>query len=359
MFSSGQLEGATSETLAFQFGAGRRQPDQATRATFRTTFWAQTQALFGQVLRLAQAVGVLKVGPISRAGRKRQADASTRKAVSHNPRRQLAERLRAEVHALLNLGESADQGAVNWPGGWVIADEITRRQLRLENLATAQAVLEGRAQERYEAGPAAYDAQVRAREDKAIGRRRRPGRKPPQPGRPDTDQYTFSAPDWPIMKTSTDDGFDQHYTVPVALDPASLFSVACRLSNHPNATAEAEATRAARAPQLGQVAAAALANALFSPTNSAACEQPASQPSLATRRHAQQQPWQTFCAEAPRPPPDSASPKVKLAFKLHPEIGPDRDRLRQGTVESVLGIIKDGLGLRPFALRGLLAAAGE
>jgi hypothetical protein len=62
------------------------------------------------------------------------------------------------------------------------------------------------------------------------------------------------------MKDSTDDGFDQHYNVQVAVDQASLLIVAESLSNHPNDKGEAEPTLAALTPELGQVKAAALDN---------------------------------------------------------------------------------------------------
>jgi transposase len=362
VFSSRKIERATYENLAFGFVAGGLHPDHDTIANFRKTFLGQIQDLFVQILLLAQEVGVLKVGNISLDGSKIHADASKSKAVSHQHLLQLEQRLRAEVHELLNLGESADQGEVNLPGGLVIADEITRRQLRLENLAKAKVILEARAQERYEAEQAEYEAKVREREEKAKGTGRRPGGKPPQPPQPgprDKDQYNFTDPDSRIMKNSTDDGFDQHYNVQVAVDQASLFIVACSLSNHPNDKAEAEPTLAALSPQLGQVEAAALDNGFFSPTNISACEQRGIEPYIATSRQAHHQPWPTFFAQTPTPPPESASPKVKMAFKLQTETGHEIYRLRKCTVEPVIGIIKEVLGFRQFSLRGLIAAAGE
>ena len=64
-------------------------------------------------------------------------------------------------------------------------------------------------------------------------------------------------------------------------------------------------------------------------------------------------------AEQPAPPPDEASLKVKMAYKLQTEIGQAIYRLRKSTVEPVIGLIKEVLGFRQFALRGLVAAAGE
>lgn len=362
VFSSRKIERATYESLPFQFVAGGLHPDHDTIANFRKTFLSEIQELFVQVLLLAQQVGVLKVGNISLDGSKIHADASKSKAVSYKRLLQLEDRLRAEVHELLSLGESADQGEVVLPGGWVIEDEITRRQLRLENLAQAKAVLEARARERYAAEQAEYEAKLREREEKAKRKGRRPGGKPPQPPVPgphDKDQYNFTDPDSRIMKNSTDDGFEQHYNAQVAVDQTSLLIVANSLSNHPNDKAEAEPTLAALAPDLGQVEAAALDNGYFSPATIQACEQRGIEPYIATGRQAHHPSWQIFFAQATEPPPDTASPKVKMAYKLQTEIGREIYRLRKCTVEPVIGIIKEVLGFRQFSLRGLLAAAGE
>src|SRR5258708_5009983 len=281
------------ENLAFRFVAGGLQPDHDTIANFRKTFLGEIEALFVQVLLLAQEVGVLKLGNISLDGSKIHADASKSKAVSYKRLLELEERLRAEVHELLRLGESADQGEIVLPGGLVIEDEITRRQLRLENLAQAKAVLEVRAKERYEAEQAEYEAKLREREEKAKQNKRRPGGKPPEPPQPgprDKDQYNFTDPDSRIMKNSTDDGFDRHYNVQVAVDQSTLLIVAPTLSSHPNAPGEAEPTLAALAPQLGQVTGTALDNGYFSPSTIDACERRGLWAHIAPRREAPHQP---------------------------------------------------------------------
>src|SRR5258708_24725066 len=135
MCSSRKIERSTNENVAFGFVAGGLHTDDDTIANFRKTFLGEIQEMFVQVLLLAQEVGVLKVGNISLDGSKIHADASKHKAVSHKHLLILEARLQAEVHELLSLGESADQGEVVLPGGLVIAAEIARRQLCLENLA--------------------------------------------------------------------------------------------------------------------------------------------------------------------------------------------------------------------------------
>jgi hypothetical protein len=223
-------------------------------------------------------------------------------------------------------------------------------------------VLEARAQERYLAEQAVYEAKQREREEAARKNKRRPrGRKPkpPQPGPQAKDQYNFTDPESRIMKNSTDDGFDQHYNVQAAVDQASLLIVASTLSNHPNDKREAEPTLEMISPRLGTPPAAALDNGYFCPATIQACEQRGIDPYIATGREPHYQSWQALFDEQPEPPPEEASPKVKMAYKLQTEIGQAIYRLRKCTVEPVIGIIKEVLGFRQFSLRGLVAAAGE
>jgi len=138
------------------------------------------------------------------------------------------------------LGEKADQGDL--PAGLEVEVEIALRQERLANLAQAKAVLEARAQERYEAEKAEYEAKLRAREEKARRTGRKPGGRAPQPPTPGPqakDQYNFTDPESRIMKNSTNDGFDQHYNVQVAVDQDSRLIVGHTVSNHPNDKEEA------------------------------------------------------------------------------------------------------------------------
>lgn len=362
VFSSRKIEKATYENLAFRFVAGGLHPDHDTIANFRKTFLIEIQELFVQILLLAKLAGVLKLGNLSLDGSKIHADASKSHAVSYKRLVELEAQLRTEVSELLTLGEQADQGEVILPDAFVVEDEIAIRQKRLENLARAKTVLAARAQERYAAEQAEYEAKLREREEKARKHRRKPRGRPPQPPQPgprDKDQYNFTDPDSRIMKNSTDDGFDQHYNVQAAVDQDSLLIVAPSLSNHPNDQQEVEPTLDALSPQLGQPQAAALDNGYFSQANVQALEQREIEPYIATGREPHHKNWRTFFDQQPEPPAENASLKEKMAYKLRTEIGQAIYRLRKCTVEPVIGIIKEVLGFRQFSLRGLLAAAGE
>src|SRR3990170_5452904 len=362
LFSSRKIEKATYESIPFRFIAGGLHPDHDTIANFRKTFLAEIQELFVQILLLAQAAGVLKLGNISLDGSKIHADASKSHAVSYKRLIELEAQLRQEVNELFTLGEQADQGDVRLPEGLVIQDELAIRQERLANLAKAKAVLEARAKERFEAEQAEYQAKLREREAKARKHHRKPkGRhpKPPEPGPRDKDQYNFTDPDSRIMKNSTNDGVDQHYNVQVATEQESLLIVANTLSNHPNDKQEALPTLNALDPEVGKPGAAAMDNSYFSQTNIDACQKRGIEPYIATGREPHHQDWRSFLAELPEPPGEEASPKEKMAYKLQTEIGKAIYRLRKSTVEPVIGIIKEILGFRQFSLRGLWAAAGE
>ncbi len=362
VFSSRKIERATYENIPFRFVASGLHPDHDTIANFRKTFLAEIQELFIQILLLAQTAGVFQLGNISLDGSKIRADASKHQAVSYQRLLELESELRQQVSELFALGEQADQGELTLPSGFSVEEEIAFRQERLAHLAQANAVLEARAQERYAAEKAAYDAKVREREEKARRNKRPPrGRapKPPQPGPQDKDQYNFTDPDSRIMKNSTNAGFDQHYNAQVAVDQASLFIVAPTVSNHPNDQHEVEPTVDAISPRVGKPDAAALDHGYWSPTNVQALADRGMEPYIATGREPHHHSWHSWFVAQPTPPPEDANALLKMAYKLQTEIGQAIYGLRKETVEPVIGIIKEVLGFRQFSLRGLAAVTGE
>jgi transposase len=183
LFSSRKIEKATYESIPFRFIAGGLHPDHDPIAHFRKTFLSEIKDLFVQILLLAQAVEVLKLGNISLDGSKIHADASKSHAVSDKRLIEIEAQLKGEVNELFALGEQVDQGGLGLPEALELQDEIAIRQERLANLAKAKAELEERAKERYAAEKAEYDAKVRERTPK-----------PPQAGPRDKDQFNFTDP---------------------------------------------------------------------------------------------------------------------------------------------------------------------
>jgi transposase len=358
VFSSRMIEKATHESLPLRFLAGDLPPDHDTIAHVRTMCLPEVKALCVQILLLAPAADVLKVGHISLDGTKLHADASKSHAVSYQRLLALEHPLRAEVDELFARGEQAEQ--VRLPDGLILADEMARRQARLANLAQAHAVLEARAQERYQAERTEYEAKRRARAENAPTRQPRgPQPKPPHPGPRDREQDNCTDPESRIMKNRHNDGFDQHDKAQIATDQHSVLVVAPSLSNHAHDQAEVEPTVDAWPDILGTPPAGALDTGYFSAANSTALAQRGIAPSIALGREPHHNHWSAYGAQPLAPPPEEASPLVKMADKRPTEIGQAIYRLRKCTVEPVIGIIKAVRGFRQVSRRGLTAAAGE
>jgi hypothetical protein len=160
------------------------------------------------------------------------------------------------------------------------------------------------------------------------------------------------------MQNSTNDGFDQHDNAQVATDQDRLLLVAHSLCNHANDQAEVAPTLDTLPEALGTPPAGALDTGYCSAANSAALERRGMEPYLAVGRRPHHQHWSVYGAPPPAPPPEDANPLSKMADKRQTEIGKAISRLRKCTVEPVIGIIKEVLGLRQFSRRGLAAAAG-
>ena len=362
VFSSRKIAVATYDQVAFRFLAGQTHPDHDTLAHFRVTFLDRLPDVFTQLLLLAQAAGVLRLGTVSFDGTKIHADASKSKAVSHQRLLELEVHIRAEVNELLVRAAQADTTPL--PDGLVLAEEIADRQARLTRLTEAKAVLAARAHERDAAAQAAYETKVQTRAERARRRGGKPGGRPPKPppvrGPQDTDQYNFTDPDSRIMKNSTNDGFEQHYNAQVGVTAESLFIVGQSLSNHPTDHGELLPTVDSSPAALGVPAAAAADTGFFSAANVAQMEARGVDPHIATGRSGHQRDWHDhFAPEAPPPLPVAATVREKMAHKLRTLAGRAIYRRRKCTVEPVIGIIKEILGFRQFSLRGLPKATGE
>ncbi len=229
-------------------------------------------------------------------------------------------------------------------------------------MTAAKAVLEERAREREVLERAASEEKLaqRAETARATGHRPR-GRapSPPVPGPRAKDQDNFTDPDARIMKNPSDAGVDQDDNAQVAVDQGSLLSVGASLSTHPNDSHEAEPTLTVIPPEVGTPDAAALDHGYWGSATLEACARRDIEPYIATGREPHHQSWRERFAPEPDPPPEDASPQVRMAYKLKTAVGKAIDGARKYTVEPVLGIITEVLGFRQFSLRGETAASGE
>ena len=179
VFSSRKIEMATHDSVAFRYLACNRHPDHDTLATFRRRFGDRFQALFVQVLQIAQANQLSQFGSVSLDGTKLHANASRHSALSYEHAGKIEAQLRQEVRELLALAESADRSEL--PEGLSVPAEIARREDQLAAIAKAKAKIEARAKERYVREKAEFDAKLKARADKTAKTGRKPPGNPPAP----------------------------------------------------------------------------------------------------------------------------------------------------------------------------------
>jgi len=358
-FSSRKIERATYDSVAFRFIAANHHPDHDTLAHFRKTFLVELEDLFVQVLALAQAMKLVKLGQISLDGTKIKANASKHKALSHGRIEKLEAQLREDVQALLKKAADVDQEEL--ADGIDLPAEIARREDRLKVLAEAKAKIAERVKERDEQARKDYQEKLARREAvRATGKKPR-GKEPkaPETGPQAKDQINLTDEESRIMPSA--DGFVQGYNAQAAVDVASMLVVATTLTQQTNDKQQVEPMLSelkALQDRFGKPDTLLADNGYFSNTNIQACVKQKITPLIALGREAHHLSLeQRLTPDAPEP--ETADSLVKMAWKLKTQSGRALYAKRKSTVEPVFGIIKQVLGFRQFSLRGLDAVTGE
>lgn len=358
-FSSRKIERATYDSVAFRFIAANHHPDHDTLAHFRKTFLVELEDLFVQVLSLAQAMKLVKLGQISLDGTKIKANASKHKALSYGHIEKLEAQLREEVQALLKKAADVDQEEL--ANGIDLPAEIARREDRLKALAEAKTKIAERVKERDEQARKGYQETLARREaQRATGKKPR-GKEPkaPETGPQAKDQINLTDEESRIMPSAN--GFIQGYNAQAAVDVDSMLVVATTLTQQTNDKQQVEPMLSelkALQDSLGKPETLLADNGYFSNNNIQACVDQKIVPLIALGREAHHLPLeQRLTPDAPEP--ESTDPLVKMAWKLQTQSGRALYGKRKSTVEPVFGIIKQILGFRQFSLRGLDAVTGE
>ena len=225
VFSSRRVARKLEEDVGFRVLAAGNFPQHRTLCEFRRRHLEDFQALFVEVVRLAQELGLARLGKLSIDGTKVRANASKRKAMSYDRMQAEEQRLESEVEALLRQADAVDEAEDSRLGAEVRGDdlpaELRRREERLAAIREAKA--------RLEAAARAADA----------ARGRQPGQdRNPKGGRPykraygepdEKSQSNFTDPESSIMKTSNE-GFQQCYNAQVTVDAEHQLVVATDLT---------------------------------------------------------------------------------------------------------------------------------
>jgi transposase len=359
VFSSRALERATYDSVAFRFIAGNDHPDHDTIAAFRKRFLNHIEPLFLEVLKVARAMGMLKLGTVALDGTKVHANASRHSALSYGHAGKIEKQLKKEVQQLLRLAEQADVRDV--PDGMSIPEELERREARLAAIAEAKAKIGTRVQEREQAE---YQEKLGAREEQEKRTGKKPRGRPPEPpsgGVGAQEQINLTDEDSRIMPVPGG-GFDQSYNAQAVVAAESLLVVAPAVTQAANDKQQLVPMvhKLKRLPkELGRPKRLLADSGYLSEKNVAACAAAGIEPLIALGRERHNQGWRKRFASDPKPPSSSATAMQKMRHRLKTAAGRKLYALRKQTPEPVFGIIKSAMGFRQFLLRGLQNVRGE
>ncbi|MBZ5709149.1 IS1182 family transposase [Nannocystis pusilla] len=229
VFSSRKIAQACEQRVDFMAVTACQRPDHRTVNDFRRRHLPALGGLFGQVLRLCQKAGLVKLGHVALDGTKIKANASKHKAMSYARMKEVEPQLAAEVARWFaeadDLDRSEDDRHADGRGDEMPA-WVQSKQERLAKIRAAMAALETEAA----AEAAARDGDRRAAQEARARDEERPEPTVPRPhhmadGTPsDKAQRNFTDPESKLMMTK--DGFVQGYNAQAAVDSASQVIVA-------------------------------------------------------------------------------------------------------------------------------------
>ena len=340
VFSSRKIERRLQEDVAFRLLAAGNFPRHRTIRDFRAQHLDELSALFVQVVKVAQELGLVKLGTVAIDGTKVKANAGRHKAMSYARMQQAETELKAQIDELLERAKrtdanEADEADLDLPA------EIARRENRLKEITAARERLEQRQRE-------ADTARGRSEDDDRLPRgpdgKPKGGRYKRDFGEPKPKaQENFTDPDSRIMKR-TGGGFDQSYNAQTAVDDTAQIIVAAELSNNAADSAQLLPMLNAINDVLGSVPGQTLADADYrSDQTFEQAQDNEAELVVALGREGKQQAG----VDADRYPHTTA-----IADRLQSQ-GQAAYRRRKWIAEVPNGWIKNVLGFRQFSLRGL------
>jgi transposase len=340
LFSSRRIAAGIEEQVALRYLTAENFPSHRTIARFRLEHLDDFQALFVEVVRIAQASGMVKLGTLAVDGTKLKANASKHKAMSYGRMKAEEAKLREEIRKITDLARRTDEAEDAEFGpdfrGNELPEELRSRKSRIEAIRAAKKRLE--------------DAQAEEDEKSGRGQGERGPKLKRDNGVPkDSAQSNFTDPESRIMKTSTG-AFEQSYNAQIAVDSGERIIVAADVTACAADAGELLKMEAASAANLGSHPKELLADAGYkSEANFVGLEERGVRGFISLRR-----------GEAPPRRVSKDTPATaRMARRLQTERGRKRYRLRKTVVEPVFGWIKQVLGFRSFHLRGARKVRGE
>lgn len=361
VFSSRKLEKASYDSIACRYICANTNPDHDTISSFRKRFLQELEALFIEILLVAQAMGLLRLGTVSLDGTKIKANAGKHKALSWGYANKLEAQLKREVEELMRLAKEADQSSL--PEEMDIPEELRYREERLAAIARAKEGIEARARERFEREQAEFEekkAQRAAREEESGKKARGREPEPPTAGPKDRDQINLTDEDSRIMPAPSG-GFEQAYNAQAGVDIETHLIVERHVTQHPNDKQEMVPALAymGNLPEtLGEAENMLADTGYFSAANVEKCSAAGLVPFIPEKREKHNLSLKERFQVDPEPP-QNPTPVQAMKHRLRTKEGKALYAKRKSSVETVFGIIKQVQGFRQFLLRGLESVQGE
>jgi transposase len=341
VFSSRKLEKATYDSMAFKYICANENPDHDTINSFRKRFNKEIESLFVEILVLAEAMGLLKLGTVSLDGTKIKANASKHKALSWDYANQLEAQFKQEIETLMKLAEAADNTPL--PEDMNVPQELKRRQDRLAVIAKAKQEIQARAKARYAQEKAEYDEKLAKREQHLSETGKKMGGKVPQaPSEAPQAKDQVSLTDEESRIMPTPNGFEQAYNAQASVDMATHLIVGHHVTQHTNDRQEIEPALAKlrQLPDcLGTVENLLADTGYFSQGNVNACADATIKPYIAQKRQSHNQPLEARFQHEPEIDETTLPPLEAMTHRLTTKAGKARYGKRKSTVETVFGLI--------------------
>ncbi len=371
VFSSRKIALACERNLAFLAIVGKDRPDFRTISDFRKIHLDAFADVFIEVLQLAAAAGMVRLGNLAIDGTKIQGNASRHKAMSYGYMKKEEQRLRAEIDGLLQQAQgqdAAEDAALGSRRGDELPEELRRREDRLAVIGAAKQRLEEQA--RAEAEVERQRRQEAEAERQRKGQKRRGKEPAPIDETPDDKAQTnFTDPELKMMKANNK-GWDYCGNAQASVDEAFQIIVACTVTDAANDKQQAVPMVKATKENLHQAGITlpedadgqeqkipvTLDSGYYSEAAATDVEELGFDPYMATgrQRHHAPVPETTTGTSAAE-----ATPQEKMAAKLRTSAGRALYARRKVIVEPVFGQTKGVRGFRRFLLRGLAKVRGE
>jgi transposase len=342
IYSSRRIARACEQRVDFMAITGLQQPDFRTISDFRKRHLKQLGGLFGQVLKLCQQAGMVKLAHVALDGTRIAGNAAKDQTLKYERMKKSEQELAEEIAGWFRQAEREDGEEDAEYGVDRRGDElpswVSDKQRRLEKIRQAKAELEAEAKaeaERKKAEEEQKPARYRAQE--------------PIPDMPAEDaKRNLTDGDSRLLKTSH--GYIQGYNAQAAVDADSQVIVAEMLTNERNdlkhlvpliAQIEANTDDAVREISTD--------TGYYSENNAAELQSQGIRGYMATGRRDKDGRWHGDVGPLGR----------QMRARFEQARGQSRYRLRARTVEPVFGIIKSARGFRQFLLRGIENVSAE